>query len=52
MGWREFQLWLREIQEQNEAEHGTHDDPGSWDDAKSRENFDELDEKRRKMRGR
>ena len=53
MGWREFQAWLRQrVRDAEDEAGGTQDDPGSWDDAKSRDNFSTLDEQRRKLRGR
>lgn len=48
MGWREFQAWLAQMTRDRK---GPEPDPGSWDDPVSRENFDELAERRRKRRG-
>ena len=49
MGWRYL---LARVDLLNETRAGTRgQNPESWSDPVSRRNFDELDEKRRKLRG-
>lgn len=48
MGWRELRAWLAVMGRQHQVGRP---DPHKWSQA-SRENFAELDAKRRQMRGR
>jgi len=48
MGWRELRAWLAVMNRQVE---GDQPNPHAWT-PQSRQNFDELDRKRRELRGR
>lgn len=50
MGWRELLAWLGVMNRQVDAASGK-PDPHRWNQ-QSRANFDELEAKRRKLRGR
>lgn len=50
MGWRELRAWLGVMGRQT-SQSTSRPDPNRWT-AASRDNFAELDEKRRKLRGR
>lgn len=54
MGVVEFNWWCEITTRLNQQRDGATaiEDPGSWHDSTSRRNFDELAERRRKLRGR
>jgi hypothetical protein len=49
MGWLELKAWYAVVRRQRE---GPPPDPGSFTDQASQRNFAELDEQRRRLRGR